>query len=69
MQSVKIDNRFSIGDFAYLVTDPDQKKRIVTSIQILEKSLMYRVVFETHETWHYEFELSHDRNIILATGG
>ena len=66
---MRIDNKFSISDFVYLVTDPDQKKRIVTSIQILEKSLMYRVVFETHETWHYEFELSSERNVILATGG
>lgn len=66
---MRIDNKFSISDFVYLVTDPDQKKRIVTSIQILEKSLMYRVVFDTHETWHYEFELSSERNVILATGG
>jgi hypothetical protein len=60
-----INNKYNIGDFVYLITDPDQYKRIVTGINVSFSGIMYEVSFGERETPHYEFELSDQINELI----
>jgi hypothetical protein len=63
---MRIDNKFDIEQEVYLRTDIDQSVRIVTSIQIRANNLlMYEISCGVQTTWHYEFELSEEKNILL----
>ena len=59
---MKIDNKYDIGQTVYLKTDKDQLERIITSIQISYNNLLYRLSCVDTETWHYDFELSDEKN-------
>jgi hypothetical protein len=57
-----IRNEFDIGDEAYLETDYDQRKRIVTGILINPESvIMYRLVCGNADSWHYAFEITAEK--------
>lgn len=59
-----IDNKFDIGQLVYLITDNEQKPRIITGVTIGPNShVTYRVTNSTDETWHYEMELTDEENI------
>lgn len=59
-----IDNKFSIGEIVYLVTDDEQKPRIVTYIKIKPGgSVSYELTNGAFCSEHYEFELSAEENI------
>lgn len=65
-----IDNKYDIGAFVYLTTDPDQHRRIVTGIKICKGGeLIYEISFGTQTSNHYEFELSAEKDITLTTNG
>lgn len=53
-----IENEFNLKDEVYLVTDSDQKKRIVSAIKVEPNDIMYQLCCGTEDTWHYEFEIS-----------
>ena len=62
------DIKFDIGQSVYLKTDNTQRERLVTGINLKpDKSVTYCLVLETTESWHYEFEISCERDIIKAT--
>ena len=59
---------FGIGELVYLVTDPDQNKRIVTGIMLRpSKTVLYVLSFGTVESYNYEVEITRERNVITAT--
>ena len=58
---------FGIGDSVYLKTDPEQEERLVTGINVRQNGITYAVSRLTDETWHYDFEISKERDIIKAT--
>ncbi len=62
-----IKNKFDFGDAVYLVTDNEQNKRLVTGISVYPTGILYRLVSYTTETWHYEFEISVERDMLLKT--
>jgi len=63
-----IDNKYEIGAFVYLTTDPDQHRRIVTGIKICRAAeLVYEITFGTHSSDHYEFELSSEKDLTITT--
>lgn len=60
--------KFNISQVVYLKTDTDQSPRIVTGIQLRPSSaITYGVSSGAEETWHYDIELSDERDVILAT--
>jgi hypothetical protein len=60
-----IHNKFNNTELVYLRTDPDQLQRMVTGIKIcLTSELMYELSSGTIVSWHYEMELSRDKQII-----
>lgn len=59
---------FKISQTAYLKTDKDQIPRVITGISLRpHNSVTYALAHGSQETWHYDFEMSLERDIILAT--
>lgn len=62
-----VDNKFNFGDFVYLKTDSEQHKRIVSRIVLSKDSIIYEVSFGSEVSSHYCFEMSKDKDVVLAT--
>ena len=63
-----IDNKFNIGDSVYLKTDREQYERIITGMCLRVNGIVsYEVASGTLSTWHYEFELSNEKDILIKT--
>lgn len=61
-----IDNKFKIGQYVYLLTDDEQKKRMITAIRIYTNSyLEYQVTCGTFATDHMEMELSDTEDVSI----
>ena len=63
----KYELKYNIGDSVYLKTDTDQYERIVTAILIRQCGIMYSLSQATNDSYHYDFEISRDRNILKVT--
>ena len=59
-----IDTKFKIGDSVFLITDTEQKKRMVTGYYIRSQSITYLLSCGTEESSHYDFEITEDINIL-----
>lgn len=59
-----LDNKFEIGSYVYLKTDPAQEKRIVTGFNVRATSITYMLSLGANESYHYEFEISDERCFI-----
>ncbi len=57
------------GDILYLVTDKEQLPRMVYGYEIAGNDVMYKVCSGTLISTHYDFELSVEKNVSLATTG
>lgn len=65
---MRIDNQFNFEQIVYLKTDRDQNPRIVVSIQVNNGGvLLYRLCCGTHDSWHYEFEITPEKDVLVAT--
>ena len=60
-----IENKYNIGETVYLVTDEDQKPRIVTGINVTVTGIRYNLVNGVTDTYHYELEMSAEKNILV----
>ncbi len=60
-----IENKYNIGETVYLVTDEDQKPRIVTGINVTVTGIRYNLVNGVTDTYHYELEMSAEKNILI----
>lgn len=58
---MKIDNKFNIGDYVYVITDKEQDVGIITSIMISQFELVYLVSRNSITDRFYDFELSSDK--------
>jgi hypothetical protein len=62
-----LQNKYELGQMVFLKTDPDQHARQLTQIAIgANGSLRYAVTFGTQETWHYEIEMSDEKNVLVS---
>lgn len=62
-----IDNKYELGDMVYLKTDPDQRARIVSAFLIRPGFIEYRLDYGTDFSWHADFVISIEKNIVLTT--
>ena len=63
-----IENKHEISDIVYLVTDEDQKARIVSAIEVFKSGeLLYRLTCGTLVSSHYEFEISTEKDHVRTT--
>lgn len=66
--SFMVESKFNLNDLVYLVTDSDQKERIVTGILLIHNSIRYRICCGDNETWHYEPEMSAEKDVLKSMG-
>lgn len=59
-----IDTKYDFGDMVYLITDNEQRKRLITGITITPKGLTYELSCGTTTSNHYEFEITEEENIL-----
>jgi hypothetical protein len=58
---------FDFGDTVYIVHDPTQSERMIVEITLLPNGIvLYTCAYEVHQSQHYGFELSRDKDIIKA---
>jgi len=62
-----VRNKFELTNIVYLITDSQQLKRIVTGIIIRANDvIMYELSCGTDSSWHHEFELSAEKDTVMA---
>lgn len=62
MPMMVIDNKYDFGDVVYLITDEEQKPRIVCSFEIYKGGeILYRLNSGTASSSHYEFEITNQK--------
>lgn len=59
---MKINTKYNIGQVVYLLTDEDQKERIITAIMLEGANTAYRLNFAGTQTWHFDFEMTESRD-------
>ncbi|WP_312557894.1 hypothetical protein [Empedobacter brevis] len=57
--------KYNLEDIIYLITDEDQKERIITGVLYEQNSIQYRVACGANTSWHFEFELNTSKNYKL----
>jgi len=62
-----INTKYELGDIVYLKTDSDQLERIVTGFSIKLNSICYNLNQATTESWHWDFEITRDRDVLKTT--
>ena len=62
---MEINNNFNIGECVFLITDDDQKTRIVTGIQVSSTGILYRLAQGTNESWHFDYEIAKEKNYLI----
>lgn len=63
-----IENEYDFGDIVYLVTDKEQLPRIVVCVLCYKRGeLLYKLCCGTLQSDHYEYEISKEINVLLAT--
>lgn len=60
-----INNKFNLEQCVFLITDVEQLTRIVTAIQISSGSILYRLACGTSDSWHFEYEISEEKNYLI----
>lgn len=61
--SMRINNKFSLEDVVYLVTDSEQTPHIITGIIVHPGGLTYMASTGGEVTEHYDFELSYEKTV------
>lgn len=62
MPKISFDPAFNLGEVVYLVTDPDQFKRIVVGYNYKISGIVtFTLAFLEKETNHYQCEVSRDK--------
>ncbi len=59
-----IDNVYNFGQIFYLVTDNDQRRRVVTQIKITPVNILYNLSCGTGNSDHYECEISNKVDVL-----
>lgn len=64
---ITIDTEFDIEEIVYLKTDIDQRPRQIVSFEVFKQGeILYKVIQSNLASYHYEFELSRDKDILFS---
>ena len=58
-----IENGYEIGQTVYLITDVDQRPRLITAIVVNKYDMFYEVTSGTEVSRHYDFEISQKKQL------
>ena len=57
---------FDLKQIVYLKTDKEQLERIITGINIRPCGVIYRVNYAEMESFHYDFEMTKDKDVVKS---
>lgn len=57
-----IENKYEIGQTAYVITDNEQRMCIVTAILVRPGSIVYELSGIAGGRWFYDFEISGEKD-------
>lgn len=67
---INIKNQYDFGDIVYLRTDPDQLPRVIVAIEVYKDGeIQYMVKQRSTTSYHYPYELSDEKDVLLTTTG
>jgi hypothetical protein len=58
---------FDFGAEVYLKTDREQYRRMVTGYKVTPAGITYEVSCGVLSSWHYDFELSLEKDVLITT--
>lgn len=62
-----IESKFEFFQLVYLKTDPDQRQRMITRLNVTPNGTTYEVTCGTQASWHYANEISEEKDILMQT--
>jgi len=63
---MQINTLFDIGEEVYVKNDPEQVKRTIVELKVLPKKLIwYAVAIADFVSYHYDFELTREKDQLL----
>jgi hypothetical protein len=62
-----IENKFNFGDVVYLKTDNTQQPRIMTGMSVRATCITYELTCGVSTSWHWDFEISYEKDLVLTT--
>lgn len=61
-----IENKHNFGETVYVISDPEQKARVITALAIRPPGyIQYELCVGDVYTWHPEMVLSKEKNILV----
>lgn len=64
-----VDNNFQFGQVVYLKTDKEQLPRMVVRLSVKPGEVLYCLAAGTVESWHLDFEISEQINVLMISTG
>lgn len=64
-----IDTKFDLGQIVFIKTDKEQQPRMIIGITVRPTGLLYELNFGSNSSWHFEIEISDEKDILLTTTG
>ncbi len=61
--TIKMEAEYSPQEIVYLITDPEQRSRMVTGYKIEPGLLLYILICGIQISYHYEFEITREKSI------
>ena len=62
---MEIKTKYDIGHVVFLITDSEQKSRLITGILIRPSGVVYYLISGDSETQHYDLEIAKEKNYVL----
>ena len=64
---MRFETEYDLGEMVYLITDPDQFKRMIIEISFTPNEVSYKLALGDTESWHYEIEIDREPDIVTKT--
>lgn len=61
---MEFKSKYGLAELVYLITDTDQLERMVTGVKFNLSGTIYTLANGTNESFHYEAELSKEKDIL-----
>lgn len=58
--------KYELGQRVFLSTDVDQRERIVVGILIRQTGLQFELICGNQSSWHYDFEIAIEKDMVKA---
>lgn len=61
---MNFNSKYGLNELVYLITDTEQKERMITGVKFNLNGHVYTLQKGTEESFHYEQEITRDKDIL-----